>query len=45
MRDELFSSPSAASDLVAGNSTSGNKMWKTENGVTFGEILEQEEQN
>ncbi|MDY4668432.1 MAG: GIY-YIG nuclease family protein [Oliverpabstia sp.] len=44
-RDELFSSPSAASDLVTGNSTSGNKMWKTENGVTLGEILEQEEQN
>ena len=45
MRNELFSSPSGASDLVTGNSTSGNRMWKTEAGVTLGEILEQEEQN
>lgn len=44
-RDELFSSPSGASDLVTGNSTSGNKMWKTESGVTLGEILEQEKQD
>lgn len=44
MRDELFSSPSGASDLVTGNSTSGNRMWKTETGVTLGEIIEQEEQ-
>lgn len=44
MRDELFSSPSGASDIVTGNSTSGNRMWKTESGVTLGEILEQEGQ-
>ena len=40
MRDALFSSPSGASDLVTGNSTSGYKMWKTEAGVTLGDILE-----
>lgn len=45
MRDVLFSSPSGASDLVTGNNTSGNRMWKTENGVTLGEILEQEKQD
>ena len=44
-RNELFSSPSGASDLVTGNSTSGNKMWKTENGTTLGEILEKEKQD
>lgn len=41
-RDELFLSPSGASDLVTGNSTSGNRMWKTEAGVTLCEILEKE---
>lgn len=45
MRDELFSSPSGASDLVTGNSTSGNKMWKTETGETLGEVLEKEKQD
>lgn len=44
-RDELFLSPSGASDLVTGNSTSGNKMWKTEAGVTLGEILENEKKD
>lgn len=44
-RNELFLSPSGASDLVTGNSTSGNKMWKTENGITLGEILEKEKQD
>lgn len=44
-RDELFHSPSGASDLVTGNSTSGNKMWKTEAGITLGEILEKEKQD
>lgn len=39
-RDELFLSPSGASDLVTGSSTSGNKLWKTKEGVTLGEILE-----
>lgn len=41
MRDVLFLSPSGASDLVTGNSTSGNKMWKTEAGVTLGEFIVQ----
>lgn len=45
MRDELFLSPSGASDLVTGNSTSGNKMWKTETGITLGEIIEKEKQD
>ena len=44
-RDELFLSPSGASDLVTGNSTNGNKMWKTETGITLGEIKEQEKQD
>lgn len=43
-RDELFSSSSGASDLVTGNSTSGNKMWKTEAGITLGEIIEKEKE-
>lgn len=41
-RDELFSSPSGASDIVAGNSSNGKKMWKTEAGITLGDILEKE---
>lgn len=41
-RDELFSSPSGASDIVAGNSSNGKKMWKTEAGITLGEILKKE---
>ncbi|MFR6392591.1 MAG: DUF4357 domain-containing protein [Roseburia sp.] len=45
LRNELFSSSSGASDVVTGNSTSGKKMWKTETGITLGEIIEQEEQN
>lgn len=45
MRDKLFLSPSGASDLVTGNNTGGNKMWKTETGVTLGEIIEQEAGN
>lgn len=44
-RDKLFSSPSGASDLITGSSTSGNKMWKTEAGVTLGEVIEQEKQD
>lgn len=44
-RDVLFSSPSGASDLVTGISTSGNKMWKTETGVTLGEIIQKEKQD
>ena len=41
-RDELFSSPSAASDIVTGNSSNGRNMWKTENEITLGEILKKE---
>lgn len=40
LRDTLFLSASGASNLVTGNSTSGNKMWKTEAGITLGEILD-----
>ena len=42
MKDELFASPSGASDLVTGNSTSGRNMWKTKDGIMLGEILDQE---
>lgn len=45
MRDELFLSPSSASNLVTGNNTSGNRRWKTEDGVTLGEIIKQEERD
>lgn len=34
----VFNSPSAASDIVLGNSTSGWKKWKTGNGKTLEEI-------
>lgn len=44
VRDELFSSPSGASDLITGNSTSGNRMWKTQEGITLGEVIENEKQ-
>ena len=44
-RDKLFSTPSGASDLVTGNSTSGNKLWKTADGTTLGDILEKEKNN
>lgn len=44
-RNELFASPSSASDVVTGNNTNGNIMWKTENGITLGEILEKEKQD
>ena len=45
MRDVLFLSPSSASDLVTGNNTNGNKMWKTEAGIILGEIIEKEKQD
>ena len=45
MRDELFLSPSNVSDLVTGNNTNGNKMWKTEVGLTLGAIIEKEKQD
>lgn len=43
VRDVLCTSPSGASDLVTGNSTSGRKKWKNKDGVTLGEILDSEE--
>jgi hypothetical protein len=38
IKDYVFNSPSAASDIVLGNSTSGWKKWKTEKGETLEEI-------
>lgn len=38
IKDYVFNSPSAASDIILGNSTSGWKKWKTENGKTLEEI-------
>lgn len=35
VKDYVFNSPSAASDTILGNSTSGWKKWKTENGKTL----------
>lgn len=37
IKDYVFNSPSAASDIVLGNSTSGWKKWKTKNGKTLEE--------
>lgn len=37
-KDYVFNSPSAASDIILGNSTSGWKKWKSENGLTLEEI-------
>ena len=37
-KDYIFNSPSAASDLITGNSTSGWVMWKTKQGKTLREI-------
>lgn len=37
-KDYVFNSPSAASDIILGNSTSGWKKWKSENGETLEEI-------
>ncbi len=39
-REILFTSPSAASDFILGNSTSGPIMWKNEDGVTLKELNE-----
>lgn len=38
--DALFTSPSAASDFILGNSTSGPTMWKNSDGVTLKELNE-----
>lgn len=40
IKDYVFNSPSAASDIVLGNSTSGWKKWKTNEGKTLEEIYE-----
>ncbi len=37
-RNYIFNSPSAASDIVTGNSTSGRKRWKNAKGFTLEEI-------
>ncbi len=38
LKDYIFNSPSAASDLILGNSTSGWKKWKTQDGKTLEDI-------
>ncbi len=38
IKDYIFNSPSAASDLILGNSTSGWKKWKLENGKILEEV-------
>ncbi|MFA5024481.1 MAG: GIY-YIG nuclease family protein [Patescibacteria group bacterium] len=38
VKDYIFNSPSAASDIILGNSTSGWKKWKTESGKMLEEI-------
>ncbi|PIY93633.1 MAG: DUF4357 domain-containing protein [Candidatus Magasanikbacteria bacterium CG_4_10_14_0_8_um_filter_32_14] len=38
LKDYVFNSPSAASDIILGNSTSGWKKWKTDNGLTLEEV-------
>lgn len=43
IRDVVFASPSGASDLVTGNSTSGRQRWKNKQGTSLGEILDMEE--
>lgn len=38
-KDVLFSSPSAAAGFVGGASLSGNAVWKTEEGVSLGNLI------
>lgn len=38
VKDYVFNSPSAASDIILGNSTSGWKKWKTESGKSLEEV-------
>lgn len=38
IKDFVFKSPSASSDIILGNSTSGWKKWKTDGGVTLEEV-------
>lgn len=40
LKDYVFNSPSAASDIILGNSTSGWKKWKTDGGLTLEEVYE-----
>jgi hypothetical protein len=42
VKDYVFNSPSAASDIVLGNSTSGWKKWKTKDDRTLEEIYKSE---
>lgn len=42
VKDYVFNSPSAASDIVLGNSTSGWKKWKTKDDRTLEEIYKNE---
>lgn len=41
LKDYVFNSPSAASDIILGNSTSGWKKWKNENGKTLEELYKE----
>ena len=38
VKDYMFNSPSAASDIIIGNSTSGWEKWKTDGGKTLKEV-------
>ena len=38
VRDTLFDSPSAASDFILGNNTSGPREWKTSDGVSMKDV-------
>ena len=38
VRDTLFTSPSAASDFILGNSTSGKEQWKNSDGISLKEL-------
>ncbi|MBP9782419.1 MAG: GIY-YIG nuclease family protein [Candidatus Pacebacteria bacterium] len=40
VKEYVFNSPSAASDIILGNSTSGWKKWKTDSGKTLEELYE-----
>lgn len=42
IKDYVFNSPSAASDIVLGNSTSGWKKWRTKNGRSLEEVYKNE---
>ncbi len=42
IKDYVFNSPSAASDIVLGNSTSGWKKWKTKDDKTLEEVYKNE---